>query len=272
MALSEINNPSSAQRRDFLKTTGKAVLATALAPFLPYGSQAAVERKSSSGASGDLEKISALLDKKEPNIWLFTGDSITHGVKHTHGERSYPEIFQERVRYEIRRYRDVVINTGISGHTTENLLQDFDWRVSHFRPSVVSFMLGTNDCARQKVLPETYYQNLRTLVSKIRSMDAVPVMHTPNTIISEKAPERQSLPDYITLIRQVALEDGVIVVDNYKHWYQTDEVTVHGKWLNDALHPNGTGHREIAHELFKSLGIFDPNDPTCGAPYYEGDH
>ena len=38
-------------------------------------------------ASGDLpdhERIAELLKKKDPLIWLFTGDSITHGAKHTH--------------------------------------------------------------------------------------------------------------------------------------------------------------------------------------------
>jgi hypothetical protein len=42
--------------------------------------------------------------------------------------------------------------------------------------------------------------------------------------------------------------------------------------LNDPLHPNGQGHKEIAFALFKELSIFDEKMPTCGGEYYEGKH
>src|SRR5690554_6909862 len=90
----------------------------------------------------DLQILKQMLKKKEPNIWLFTGDSITHGAKHTHGHRSYPEVFQERVRWEISRVRDIVINTGISGNAAGDILSDFEWRVARFHPDAVSVMVG----------------------------------------------------------------------------------------------------------------------------------
>jgi acyl-CoA thioesterase I len=63
------------------------------------------------------QPLKNLLANKEPIIWVFTGDSITHGALHTFGWRSYVEHFAERVRFEMRRMTDVVINTGISGDT-----------------------------------------------------------------------------------------------------------------------------------------------------------
>jgi acyl-CoA thioesterase-1 len=42
--------------------------------------------------------------------------------------------------------------------------------------------------------------------------------------------------------------------------------------LNDPLHPNQTGHQEIARLMFKELSIFDPAAASCGGKYYEGDH
>ena len=49
--------------------------------------------------SESLNRIRALLaDKSHPLTWVFTGDSITHGAKHTHGSRTYVEHFAERVR------------------------------------------------------------------------------------------------------------------------------------------------------------------------------
>src|SRR5690606_6142179 len=77
----------------------------------------------------DKELVSQLLKDKKPLNWLFTGDSITQGAKHTHGYRSYPDIFAERIRWELGRVRDIIINTGISGNTTQTIIDDFDWRV-----------------------------------------------------------------------------------------------------------------------------------------------
>ena len=81
----------------------------------------------------------------KPWCWLFYGDSITHGAKHTHGWRDFTEIFAERLRWEMSLRQDVVINTGISGNSTVDLLNDYDWRVRHWQPNVVFILIGTND-------------------------------------------------------------------------------------------------------------------------------
>lgn len=246
-------------RRDFIRTVGMGVVAAPLfSAFTP--------------AEGDLATIKEMLARKAPNIWLFTGDSITHGAKHTHGSRSYPEVFAERIRWELGRVRDIIINTGISGNTAQSILNDFEWRVTQFRPSVVSLMIGTNDCAKQEFPPDVFRKNIEQLVRKIREAGAVPLLHTPNPIIITKAPERKRLPEYIPVLREVAAAEKVTLVDNYKHWQTQPEETVFRNWLNDPLHPNAEGHREIARLLFKELSIFDPKAPTCGAPYYEGAH
>ena len=46
------------------------------------------------------------------------------------GWRDYTQLFNERVRGELGRINDVVINTAISGNTTDNLLAGFDERAA----------------------------------------------------------------------------------------------------------------------------------------------
>ncbi len=60
--------------------------------------------------------------------------------QHTLGWRSYSELFGERIRWELKRMRDIVINTGVSGDNTDGILADLDWRVLHLKPDVVSLM------------------------------------------------------------------------------------------------------------------------------------
>ncbi|MDD4144262.1 MAG: SGNH/GDSL hydrolase family protein [Prolixibacteraceae bacterium] len=225
----------------------------------------------------DLVALKELLKDPKPLKWIFTGDSITHGAKHTHGFRSYPEIFAERIRWEMKRTSDIIINTGISGNTTQNILDDFNWRIGQFKPDVVSLMIGTNDCADTRNIGlDVFENNLNTLVTMIRESEAIPVFQTPNVIIKEKAPERRSISDYVSVMQKVAGEKEVILVDNYTHWQSEIQhkgaKAIFKRWLNDPLHPNGEGHSEIARLMFKEFAIFDPEAPTCGAPYYEGVH
>ncbi|WP_316811003.1 SGNH/GDSL hydrolase family protein [Pedobacter heparinus] len=224
----------------------------------------------------DLLLLTRSLKEKAPMKWVFSGDSITQGAKHTHGERSYPEIFAERVRFELGRSRDMIINSAISGNASKNVLADFDWRIAQFKPQVVSLMLGTNDAAvNRTTTPGQFEKNLELLVDQVRSLNAIPILHTPNIIIAEKAAERSRLPEYVALIQNVASKKNVILIDNWVYWEKMmieQSGRIHKEWLNDPLHPNGIGHQEIARLLFKKLSIFDPKEPSCGGVYYEGDH
>ena len=224
----------------------------------------------------DLERITELIAQKNPIKWIFTGDSITAGVKHTQGYRSYPEIFGERIRWEMGRARDIIVNTAISGNVTQNILDDFSWRVGQFKAEVVSLMIGTNDCARKEMTAEIFENKLNHLLDMIRETGAIPILHTPNVIITGEAPERAGLIDYVRMIQKTAEKMNIILVDNYAHWEDVikndTKINVFKEWLNDPLHPNGAGHLEIARLLFKELSVFNPKDPTCNGKYYEGKH
>ncbi|MFA5649892.1 MAG: GDSL-type esterase/lipase family protein [Proteiniphilum sp.] len=225
----------------------------------------------------DKLRVKAIIESTEPANWIFTGNSITQGAKHTHGMRPYSEIFAERIRWEMQRSNDVIINTAISGHTTLNILNDFETRVSQFSPKVVVMMIGTNDAAQDRnIIIDNYGKNLEQLIDKIRDTGAIPVILSPNIIITQKSPERNRLYLYVEKMVEVARRKNVIFVDNWTIWLtELDEKydgAVFKELLNDPLHPNGYGHREIAIALFKELSIFDPDAPTCGGIFYEGDH
>jgi len=137
-------------------------------------------------------------------------------------------------------------------------------------------MIGTNDCSGNDISPDVFERNLDTLLNGIRELKAIPVFHTPNIIIAEKAPERKRLPEYVAVIRKLCEKKEIILVDNYLYWQNAiqcqGEACIFKNWLNDPLHPNGAGHSEIARLMFKKLSVFDIHDATCGGMYYEGEH
>jgi len=217
-------------------------------------------------STAELERIKALFDSKDPITWVITGDSITHGALHTDGWRSYPEHFAERIRWEMGRVRDVVINTGISGDTVPGLLADLEHRVTRFEPTVVSVMMGMNDAAKGEPGREGFKKSYLELIDRLRSeTDALILLHTPNPI-TPVATSRADLPAYAAIIREVAAEKGVALVDQEKLW--NEYVAQPRKDLNyllsdGTIHPDNYGHILMAHNLFKVLDIFDPNANTC---------
>lgn len=262
-------NPKELPRRRFL--FGASMFGWAGASLWSYPKRASgADDQPATGArkldtSSGIAGIKELLAAKEPVCWVFTGDSITHGALHTLGWRSYPEHFAERVRWEMRRLRDIVINTGISGDRTGGLLADIDWRVLHLKPHVVSVMLGMNDCGAGPGGRDVFRKNLTAIVERIQSAGAIPLLNTPNTIYVKNAATRADLPAYAVIVREVAAATKSGLVDHYAHWEQTkpDPESLL-PWIEDqSIHPGVYGHREFAKHIFRELAIYDDGSPTC---------
>lgn len=208
--------------------------------------------------------IKALLKGKDPVNWVFTGDSITHGALHTFGRRSYVEHFAERVRWELRRMNDFVINTGISGDTMKGITGREDRRIFQFQPKVVSLKMGMNDCRAGADGLGYFRDSIEALVGKVRENGAVLLLNTPNLIYFPNDKQRAGLPMYVGAIREVAEKHKLPLVDHYAYWEKEAAGSKLQMWLNDgSIHPNGFGHLALARKIFIDLGIFDAASMVC---------
>jgi len=197
-----------------------------------------------------------------PWCWLFYGDSITHGAKHTHGWRDFTEIFAERLRWEMSLRQDVVINTGISGNTTVDLLKDYEWRVRHWQPNVVFILIGTNDIVKLDDIG--FFQgNLLRLLELLQEDNAIPILQTYPTIqyIPDNAgylKRYREMPAYNQAIRDIAQQDNIMLIDHEEHWKKCASAPdILASWLGEPIHPGALGHLEMAKTIFKELGIYD---------------
>jgi lysophospholipase L1-like esterase len=206
-----------------------------------------------------LHRLHQRLAADAPITWVFTGDSITHGARHTNGWRSYVEHFHERVRWELRRTSDCVVNTGVSGDDVHAVRADFEHRVARFRPDVVCVMLGTNDALSGPSGRVAFRNGIGALVSRVFDAGAIPLLQTPPAIAAD-AVERADLPGYVDELRDVARQCDVSIVDHFGHW---NEHRWGPELRSDEIHPNARGHVELARKLFIELGIFDPSSATC---------
>jgi lysophospholipase L1-like esterase len=210
-----------------------------------------------------MEKIRQYLRQEQPVKWLFYGDSITHGVLHTWGDRDYTQLFAERVRAELGRSQDIVLNTAISGNRTTQLMEQFDWRVRQFEPDVVFLMIGMNDCAADSGISVTAFdQNLRELHRRFAECNALPIYQTTCPILPGSAPSREpSFSDFMDAIRGVAADTASPLIDHEK--FRQEHAAQPYFWMSNAFHPNGYGHRAFAYLLFRELGIHDPASLCC---------
>lgn len=212
----------------------------------------------------DLPALRALLDAPEPLRWLFTGDSITHGAVHTNGERDYVQLFEERVRWELRRTRDHVVRTAISGRTVDDLRADAEWSLAQYRADVVFLMFGLNDAATTHPDPERFTRDLVSVVELARASGArAVVLQTPNRMLATETPARRTnLPGYAEAVRRAASESGAALVDHHADWSAAERDGTIEYWIDHGCHPNAAGHRVLHRSIALRLGTWDSGSPT----------
>ena len=207
-----------------------------------------------------MKTLHSLLQSEKPIKWVFYGDSITHGAYNTMGWRDYTQLFAERIRFELRRPDDLILNAAYDGSTTR-----------HFEPQVVFLMVGMNDCCLEAAGPrvplDEYRKNLAELVRRIRSIpSALPILQTACPIQNELAPERAATyPRYMEALCAEAQALDVPLIDHRAHWIKEEPHRIHRLhcWMSDPYHPNEMGHRVFAETIFRALEIYDEKSPTC---------
>lgn len=213
----------------------------------------------------DYKNIIDIINSPEDSTILFAGDSITHGIHHLKGYRSYSEHFNERLRGEEvngnRKTRSFVINTGVSSATTRDALRQFDTWIATHSPKIVFLTFGMNDCVAMNV--QEYKENLKTLVSKVREIGAIPIIQTINTTNGAR---EQELPPFMQGAREVAKELDVFLIDQNKYWLdQGKDITK--AWMGDGIHPNEIGHLEMAKLIFRELKLDNSESYTANLSY-----
>ncbi|WP_051467218.1 SGNH/GDSL hydrolase family protein [Actinomadura oligospora] len=193
-----------------------------------------------------------------PMTWVATGDSITQAVEHTHGARGWVEHLHERIRWQLERLTDVVVNTGVSGWSAADVLAAHDRLIGRFEPDVLSVSLGTNDClAGEDGLPE-FRDAMHRIIAGASPHTQI-VLHTPVLVGVSGRDRRAALPAYCQAVREISMETGALLVDHEAHWlahHGTDDPI---PWLDDPAHPNATGHLHMANHTLQTLGLGNLN-------------
>ena len=174
------------------------------------------------------------------------GDSITAGYA---VRRGFPSFWLESLRQRFPDSKIEMINSGISGDTSQDGLGRLDWAVLSYEPDPVTINFGINDCVLGLSLEE-YEMNLVEMVRRIRAGPDSEILLLSSQPL-ESPPYDQRVLDYYQTVERVAKEMNVGFVDVYGAWMKRVQA---GMPLDSLIlpgldHPNEAGYRIIAEEL-----------------------
>lgn len=146
-----------------------------------------------------------------------------------------------------------LINSSECGKNSDWGLANLDKRVLRLEPDVVVFEFAINDAVARFHCPvERAESNLRKMVDQVLEQNPRTqiLVQTTNPVFDRPASNsgyRPRLPDYYQMVRKVARERRLILVDQEQTW---NAVLSQGKrqfrrLVPDGLHPNKQGDIEV---------------------------
>lgn len=157
---------------------------------------------------------------------------------------------------------DGIVNRGISGQTTPQMVLRFMADVVALHPKVVHIMAGTNDLAGNTGAnsPQDYKNNIMAMVAMAKANGIKVILASiPPTIGFSWKPEVKptNLIPLNTWLKDYAAKNGLIFVD-YASVLRTPEGALKPEFTADGVHPNYLGFAAMAPltraALAKALG------------------
>lgn len=192
------------------------------------------------------------------NNFIFIGDSLTFGYG-VPKNKSWIETFKN---YSLSHDLDFsIINKGINGNTTTDMLNRFTEDVTMLSPKAIFIMGGTNDLLSNRSLVQIT-ENIELMLKEALTKTSNIFIGIPPRIIKEDA-YRLFMPsptyDYCEINLPNLREELIKLCNNYKVKY----IDFYNMSLNlnskeifiDGIHFNEKGHKLIFNEFIKELNL-----------------
>ena len=153
------------------------------------------------------------------------------------------------------------INSGISGHTTEDLLRRFDRELAFYKPNLVIMTIGGNDCNPAKnISAEKFRSNLTLLCNKIKALGSNVLLQTYYACDLElitPAERAELMVEYMQIVREVAESENALLNDNDLRWarLRDNNTEIYRLLMLNSMHVNDLGNQVIGLDLMRMLGL-----------------
>ena len=204
---------------------------------------------------------------KDGDVIVFAGDSTTDADKRSTADglgNGYVKLVSDALYafYPMENYR--VVNAGVSGNTSLQLLERWERDVMSRAPDVVFCMIGINDVWRhfdrceplqKRISVQEYRENLSSVCEKtkgVRLFCVIPPYYMERNRTDEM---RVMTEQFAAAARGVAKKYGADVLEVQPAF---DEYMLgrSGQTISwDRVHPGWIGSHLIAREVFRFLGL-----------------
>lgn len=199
---------------------------------------------------------------------LFQGDSITDSGRTDSPDGlgfGYVSAVNGLLGSEPGKPRAKILNRGISGDRTAELLERWKADCESLKPRVLSIMIGVNDVWRivaewngqTYIDPETYLANYRKLLDRALAAGIAQIALCSPTMIENgtDARLRGLLEERRDIVKRLAAEYKAVYVPLQERQLQLIETRPDIQWTVDGCHPTVTGHVALARAWLDATGL-----------------
>jgi acyl-CoA thioesterase-1 len=194
------------------------------------------------------------------------GSSSTEGIGASDTAHAYPAQLADELRQRWPKLKVNVINKGVGGEDTEDMLRRFSRDVLPHKPQLVIWQVGSNDALRYTDMYD-FADVMRAGINRLKTKHTDIVLMDP-----QYAPLVVQKPLYrnvVDTIRSVANDFGVGVFQRFavmRSWATSGETNVEDFISRDQLHMNDMSYGCIARLLADSLATAASTTPEDKAP------
>ena len=220
------------------------------------------------------ERTDNMILEKNSTLLLY-GDSVTDMGRKPEGEGlfeaigvGYPSDLCSLLTINYSDYKIRVVNKGVSGNTSRDLVNRFDSDVLPYKPEYLSILIGINDVWRQfdsplntaiACSPEEYEENLENIIARSKDFVKKLILITPYYMEPNKNDTmRARMDEYSAIVKKLAEKHDAVFVDMQAAWDKLFAVYHSTMIAWDRIHPNSIGSMYMAQTILDALG-FDWN-------------
>lgn len=180
---------------------------------------------------------------------VFIGNSIVNGFPWSRSQ-CFVSLIREDSGFD-------VINKGINGDTTGNIIKRFNRDVISHKPDYVFILTGTNDFIYDELSPSQVYNNLTSMAKLAEAEGIRPVLLTPLPVNAEMASRLwmvgsgtnyDIVNNQLEEISELIRNDTIEFIDLNREYRKCLQ-------YHDGIHPTPEGHRFIADVILGNTAI-----------------
>lgn len=204
------------------------------------------------GLQGPLPHLSAKLAAGRKARIVAFGSSSTYGTGASTPEAAYPARLEHELATRFPTARITVINKGVPGEASAEMMARFDRDTRDQRPDLVIWQTGTNDVARGGDL-DAFLQRTRDGIARLRRAGTDVILMEPQYY--PKLLETEGYEGYLQRIRSLGRELGVPVLRRFDlmvHWKKTG-MPMNALLASDHFHMHDESYACLARVLASGI-------------------